>query len=87
MVTALQQQMCQRVRLQQKVNQLIQQEGGLDQSDSSTEEGGGEQDHLFTPGPHRHIWTSETELYVYLNRTQTIGQVDSHVLQLRLDHI
>ncbi len=53
-VAALQQQLRQRVRPQQEVNQLIQQDGRLDESDSSAEEGGGHQDHLLTPEAHKH---------------------------------
>ncbi len=64
MVTALQQQLSHCVRPQQEVDQLIQQEGGLDESDGSTEEGGGDHDHLLTPEAHKHTCASERAVHV-----------------------
>ena len=52
-VTALQQQECHSVCPQQEVNHLIQQCGGLDESDSSTEDGGRDQDYLLTSEPEK----------------------------------
>lgn len=48
-ITVLQQQVSQTLCPQQEVDQLIQQRWGLDESDNSTEDGGGDQNHLLIP--------------------------------------
>lgn len=48
MVTVLKQ-LSDSLRRQQKVDHLVQQRGGLDESDDCTEDRGGKQNHLFAP--------------------------------------